>query len=168
MALYSIISIICSLIQLGPTYVLSIWTAQTLADQQSETLYWKLFMGTSVAFMIFTFLRSLIFTWLVLDATTNMHNKMALKVLRSKIEFFDSNPIGRITSRFSKDMLMLDQIFLGITIFVTQGILRAIIVAITVSIVNPVLILICMFGIVYMVWIMKTGKPSMSDTQKLD
>jgi len=125
-------------------------------------------MGSSIAFMVFTFLRSLVFTYLILDATTNMHNKMALKVLRSKIEFFDSNPIGRITSRFSKDMLMLDQIFLGITIFVTQGILRAITVAITVCFVNPLLIVICIFGVIYMVWIMKTGKPSMSDTQKLD
>lgn len=118
--------------------------------------------------MIFTFIRSLVFTYLVLDATTNMHNKMALKVLRSKIEFFDSNPIGRITSRFSKDMLMLDQIFLGITIFVTQGILRAITVAIMVCFTNPMLIIVCIFGICYMVWIMKTGKPTMSDTQKLD
>ena len=153
---------------MGPTYVLSIWTALPYEEQQSDTIYWKLFMGFSISFMFFTFIRSLVFTYLVLDATTNMHNKMAQKVLRSKIEFFDSNPIGRITSRFSKDMLMLDQIFLGITIFVTQGCLRAITVAITVSYTNPLLIIICAFGICYMVWIMKTGKPSMSDTQKLD
>lgn len=76
-------------------------------------------MGFSFLFMILTFMKSVVLTYLVLDATTNMHNKMALKVLRSKIEFFDSNPIGRITSRFSKDMLMLDQIFMGMSLWVT-------------------------------------------------
>jgi hypothetical protein len=37
-----------------------------------------------------------------------MHSKMIEKVIRSKILFFDSNPIGRIFTRFSKDVYVLD------------------------------------------------------------
>lgn len=44
----------------------------------------------------------------MLKAATNMHNMMAEKVLRANILFFDSNPIGRITTRFSRDMTILD------------------------------------------------------------
>jgi len=97
-----------------------------------------------------------------------MHSQMAWKVLRSKIQFFDSNPIGRITSRFTKDMMMLDVLFAGITVFVTQGVLRSIIVAITVSATNPFLLVACFLGAGYMYWIMKTAKRSMSDAQKME
>ena len=33
---------------------------------------------------------------------------MVRKLLRAKIEFFDTNPIGRIQNRFAKDMKALD------------------------------------------------------------
>jgi len=97
-----------------------------------------------------------------------MHNQMAYKVLRSKIQFFDSNPIGRITSRFTKDMMLLDVVFCSLTIMVTHGILRSIVVAITVSITNPLLLIVSCFGVCYMMWVMKTAKRSMSDAQKLE
>jgi hypothetical protein len=37
-----------------------------------------------------------------------MHAAMTKAVLRAKMLFFDSNPIGRIITRFSKDMNVLD------------------------------------------------------------
>ena len=48
-----------------------------------------------------------------------MHNQMADKVLRAPILFFDSNPIGRITTRFSKDMTMLDMVFTNVAVMTT-------------------------------------------------
>lgn len=127
-----------------------------------------MFLATTLIFIVLSLLRSIVFTILVLNATTNMHSQMAWKVLRSKIQFFDSNPIGRITSRFTKDMMMLDVLFAGITVFVTQGVLRSIIVAITVSATNPFLLVACFLGAGYMYWIMKTAKQSMSDAQKME
>jgi hypothetical protein len=38
----------------------------------------------------------------------NLLTKMTKKVLRARILFFDSNPIGRIITRFAKDMVILD------------------------------------------------------------
>ena len=97
-----------------------------------------------------------------------MHNKMAWKVLRSKIEFFDSNPIGRVTSRFSKDQTMMDTVLATIAVIVTQGCLRSIIVAITVSITNPVLLVVALLGLAYMYHIMKIGVGPMGGTQGLE
>jgi ABC-type multidrug transport system fused ATPase/permease subunit len=45
---------------------------------------------------------------MVLLSSTNLLKKMTEKVIRAKILFFDSNPIGRILTRFSKDMVILD------------------------------------------------------------
>ena len=48
-----------------------------------------------------------------------MHNKMTEKVLRANILFFDSNPIGRVTTRFSRDMTIIDTAISGLAVFVT-------------------------------------------------
>ena len=168
MLLYMFISVATSIMQMGPTLILSYWTNQSYEDQQADTIYWKLFLSSTIIFIILALLRSIVFTYLVLNATTNMHNQMAYKVLRSKIQFFDSNPIGRITSRFTKDMMLLDVVFCSIAIMVTHGILRSIVVAITVSVTNPLLLVVSILGVFYMVWVMRTAKRTMSDAQKLE
>jgi len=39
-----------------------------------------------------------------IKASRHLHDRMAQSVLRSKIEFFDTNPLGRILNRFSADV----------------------------------------------------------------
>ena len=84
-----------------------------------------------------------------------MHNKMTEKVLRSDMIFYDSNPIGRIITRFSKDIVVTDMAIPGISIFVTQGVLRTISVFITIAIINPWLLIPILIGLVYMIYITK-------------
>jgi ATP-binding cassette subfamily C (CFTR/MRP) protein 4 len=103
MMFYALIAVSASVMQMAPTYVMSLWSDLPLEKQQSEDKYWKLFMGSTIIYIILVLMRSIVLLIFVLIATTKMHNKMAWKVLRSKILFFDSNPIGRVTSRFSKD-----------------------------------------------------------------
>jgi len=93
---------------------------------------------------------------------------MAEKVMRSPILFFDSNPIGRITTRFSKDMTLMDVMFPNVTVLVTQGILRSIIVMITVGIINPYLFIAALFAMVYMNWVMKTASASMVQVLRME
>lgn len=82
---------------------MSLWCELPLEEQQSDEDYWRWFVATTLIYIGLVLMRSIILLIFVLIATTKMHNKMAWKVLRSKIVFFDSNPIGRVTSRFSKD-----------------------------------------------------------------
>ena len=77
------------------------------------------FVSTTLGYMACVFLRSTVFQVIILRATTNMHNKMTEKVLRSSMVFFDSNPIGRITTRFSRDMTIVDMALPPITVIVT-------------------------------------------------
>jgi ATP-binding cassette subfamily C (CFTR/MRP) protein 4 len=39
-----------------------------------------------------------------------MHDNMFAKVLRSKMIFFDTNPVGRVLNRFSKDIGLVDEL----------------------------------------------------------
>lgn len=51
-----------------------------------------------------TAFRSLASFHFCIKASKNLHNKMTQSVLRAKIEFFDTNPLGRILNRFSADV----------------------------------------------------------------
>lgn len=127
-----------------------------------------MFVGSVVGYMVFCFLRSLLFQCFMVSAATGLHNKMAEKVLRANILFYDSNPIGRITTRFSKDMVIIDQMLPTITVFVTQAILRAISVVITVSIINPYLLIVLFFGMLILINVTKKGIAPMIESQRFD
>ena len=89
---------------------------------------------------------------------------MAEKVLRADILFFDSNPIGRITTRFSKDMTIIDIMLPNSTVFVTQGVMRSLTVVITVSLLNPWLLIVVALGFIYMTYITSLGIKPMVDS----
>jgi ATP-binding cassette subfamily C (CFTR/MRP) protein 4 len=125
--------------------------------------------GLSIlVFIIFTIGRSFVIFWICLSSSNSMHKQMTEKVLRAKILFFDSNPIGRIITRFSKDMAVFDMVIPVLAVFVIQGFLRTLTVSITVIVVNPYLIIVVAVCAVLMVFTLKQGKPAMVDGQRLD
>ena len=63
-----------------------------------------------MASFVSAFLRELNLFNIIIRSSSNIHREMARRIVRAKIIFFDSNPIGRILTRFSKDMAVLDLI----------------------------------------------------------
>ena len=66
-----------------------------------------MFAGSIGAYIVLCILRAAIVFWIVHSSVSNMHSVMSEKILRAKILFFDSNPIGRIVTRFAKDVAVL-------------------------------------------------------------
>jgi len=89
--------------------------------------------------------------------TSNMHTAMCENVLRANILFFDSNPIGRILTRFSKDMAVLDIVAPSISILMTYGIFRAITVTISLVIINYWLLFPAAFSFIYLIYLMRNA-----------
>lgn len=148
---FMLFNLIATLFQLAPSYIISAWSNLPYAEQQEQDIWPKLFIGSVVGLMLFGFLRAAVFVCALQQAATNMHNKMAEKVMRSNILFFDSNPIGRILTRFSKDMIILDIMIAGYTVFTFANIFRIISVFITVAIINPYLFIVLGIGIIVIV-----------------
>ncbi|XP_054158178.1 ATP-binding cassette sub-family C member 4-like, partial [Oppia nitens] len=50
-------------------------------------------------------------TWFVMciKASINLHNRIFYRLMRTRITFFDTNPVGRILNRFTKDMGTVDE-----------------------------------------------------------
>ena len=54
--------------------------------------------------VVLAFVRSLAFLNSSLYASKQLHNAMTSAMLRAKVEFFDTNPSGRVLNRFSADV----------------------------------------------------------------
>lgn len=118
--------------------------------------------------MVMVLVRSLLMYIIIVFANTNIHNKMAEKVIRSPIVFFDSNPIGRISTRFTKDLVMLDMLLPPMSTLTTQGALRCASVVISISIVNLYLIILTVIALGLMYFVVTRGITSMLEAQRFD
>lgn len=87
---------------------------------------------------------------------------MSEKIIKANIIFFDSNPIGRIITRFSKDIVLLDSNLPLQLLWLLLGGLRFISVAITVVIVIPWLIIPIFVVCILLVVIVMIGAAAMS------
>jgi ABC-type multidrug transport system fused ATPase/permease subunit len=97
-----------------------------------------------------------------------MHNAMSERVLRAKILFFDSNPMGRIMTRFSKDMVTIDFIFAFLFPMIAYGIFRASSVVISICIINPWTLIPCVVMLGYMIWVLRKSQQAMVEAQRFD
>lgn len=98
----------------------------------------------------------------------NMFRKMTESTLRARIVFFDSNPIGRIVTRFSKDITVIDLILTFYIIMITFGILKLFTTVIVVAIVNPYVLIPAFLIFVLMIWLMRFASPALLEAQRLD
>ena len=62
------------------------------------------------ASFMFAFIRAHCFLVVSLRCSERLHDKMVLAVLRAPVPFFESNPVGRIMNRFSKDVSCMDEV----------------------------------------------------------
>ncbi len=89
------------------TIMLSYWTAHSI-EGWSDSRYMGVYGGLGAANGVLTFTSAFMLYLLALQASYNLFDRALGGVLRSPVAFFDTTPLGRITSRFSKDITTLD------------------------------------------------------------
>ena len=119
-------------------------------------------------FIILTMLRSISLFKIILTSSTNLHDAIVRRVLRANIVFFDSNPIGRIVTRFSKDLIVFDLLAPIISIITIQGFFRTGTVVVVISVINPWMIPVVACCAILMYFIMKKGTKVMIEAQRRD
>ncbi|KAL9971726.1 hypothetical protein ACROYT_G017928 [Oculina patagonica] len=110
----TILAIIClclitQAMLVSPDVWLSLLTKQLPAVQKDRinlTIYGCL-VGAS---FVFAFMRAHGFFSVSLRCSERLHDKMVVAVLQAPVLFFDSNPVGRIMDRFSKDVGCIDEV----------------------------------------------------------
>ncbi|CAH0557612.1 unnamed protein product [Brassicogethes aeneus] len=77
---------------------------------QKRNIYIYVYTFFIIAAIILTNARSMLFFKICMNASRNLHNKMFMNILQAPMRFFDTNPSGRILTRFSKDMGVVDEL----------------------------------------------------------
>ena len=76
------------------------------SDRSNIYLYVGLVMGST----ILLFLSALLFYQATINSSRNLHSKMLQAIVMAPAHFFDTNPCGRISNRFSKDIGVMDEL----------------------------------------------------------
>ena len=76
-----------------------------------------------------------------INSSKHLHNSMLSAVLRAPVLFFDTNPVGRILNRFSRDIIIMDELLPDIFLEAVQIVLFCIGAVVLPSILNPWIIL---------------------------
>lgn len=140
--------------------MLNYWAKQPFEEQQ-KSKYPGLLIGATAAYFVSSFLRALIGVLIINTSSKNMFRKMTSAVLRSRILFFDSNPIGRIVTRFTKDISVIDMVFTYYIVMITFGILKLITTVIVVAIMSPIILIPAFVMAVIMVLLMRYAAPAL-------
>ena len=88
---------------------ISYWTSDAPQyERHSQTFYLSLFFVFAVTLGLFTFCRSYYLVRFGVQASRTLHSNLLNSVLKAPSSWFDTTPVGRILSRFSKDMYSID------------------------------------------------------------
>uniref|UniRef100_T1JTT3 Uncharacterized protein n=1 Tax=Tetranychus urticae TaxID=32264 RepID=T1JTT3_TETUR len=104
----------------GTTNDYSNTTNQTTTDSNQSTSWYNyginihynsiIYSVIIVSLLITDLARSLIFFYICNRSSINLHNSIFFRVLRSPMALFESQPIGRILNRFSRDLGIIDEL----------------------------------------------------------
>lgn len=83
------------------------WARQPY-ESQDDWNFVGLVIGLGSTVVALGLLRAFICFHLAIKASQRIHDQMAKAVLRARIQFFDTNPLGRILNRFSADVGVTD------------------------------------------------------------
>ena len=84
--------------------------AERPANEQDDWDIVGLVIGLGCLVVVLALFRAFISFRLTIQASQRLHDRMAKAVLRAKIQFFDTNPLGRILNRFSADIGITDDL----------------------------------------------------------
>ncbi|KAJ3207917.1 Multidrug resistance-associated protein 1 [Entophlyctis luteolus] len=88
---------------------LSAWTSNSWNLPNPDTTYLYLYIGISAAYFLQDLLNFVISMFWCIKGSKTFHDRAMNGLMYASMEFFDSQPIGRILNRMSNDVKSLDQ-----------------------------------------------------------
>jgi len=87
---------------------ISFWTSDSSYENHNEAFYLGIYFLLAVTLGIVTFFRAYLLAAFGVSASDGLHKNLLNSILRAPQSFYDTTPLGRILSRFSKDIYSID------------------------------------------------------------
>lgn len=118
--------------------------------------------------LVIYFGKSILLSFLLLRSATSYHNKMLDGMLKYPVQFFDTNPVGRILNRFTNDLGVLDAVLPFVLKDILDDIFSIISSLITISISSPLILLPIFFILVIAGFLTKFCYEAVKQTRDYD
>ena len=118
--------------------------------------------------VMLAFVRAYTFLWISLKCSESLHNLMVVALLRSPVLFFDSNPVGRILNRFSKDIGCMDELLPKEFLLSIQSSLLAICTILIPTVANPWLLFVIVPLMTFVAFVSKYYSKTSRELKRLE
>lgn len=82
----------------------------SIGTELPTTAYAYVYSGIVIALFVIASVRAAAFFRTCANASQNLHDTMFRGLISTTMKFFDENPVGRITNRFTKDLGSVDEV----------------------------------------------------------
>ena len=115
-------------------------------QQDSDLMYW--FIGLTYVLIIAQTMHFCLNTAILFTSQRELHNQMVWRILRAPMHFFDTNSIGTILTKFTKDIAGLEE-FLPLYLFLLMRVFMFIVSStIIILIAAPFVIFVMIIAII--------------------
>ena len=139
-----------------------------LPEDQNDNTDLIIYCFLVSASLIFAVTRAYAFLQVSLRCADHLHDKMVLAILQAPVLFFDSNPVGRILNRFSKDVGCLDELLPKNFLVSIQLVLLVFASIIIPTVTNPWLLFLVIPLIVLVLYISKYYLKTSRELKRLE
>ncbi|XP_032222105.1 ATP-binding cassette sub-family C member 4 isoform X2 [Nematostella vectensis] len=122
--------------RIAPYWWLSVMSRMT-RDQKESGLTFGTYATLICFAFFFYFIRTNLFTVAISRSSLNLYDKMTVAVTKCPVLFFDTNPVGRIMNRFSKDTGGMDNLLPYGLCFVLVVFYQFIAMVVSMAVFNP-------------------------------
>mmetsp|Transcript_78241 Transcript_78241/g.91381 ORF Transcript_78241/g.91381 Transcript_78241/m.91381 type:complete len:587 (-) Transcript_78241:119-1879(-) len=119
------------------TFLIGFWTEGTW----SPVFTMQVLGAIIICFFLVLSVREVLFVNFGINVSRKLHNRILERVVKAVVEFFDTNPSGRILNRFSNDIGVLDRFLLQVQNEVIDAFFYFSAIFITICVILPWLIL---------------------------
>ena len=155
----------------GVLVSLDVWLSHLVKkseeEQRSQTTL-ATYSAIVCAALCFAMLRAFLFYQVSLSSSEQLHDRMTLAILKAPVLFFDTNPVGRILNRFSKDVGCMDEVLPTFFLTSIQYVSFSIVATLLPALLNPWLFLAVVPAVISFVYIVKYYLKSSRELKRLE
>ncbi|XP_025017235.1 multidrug resistance-associated protein 4-like isoform X2 [Tetranychus urticae] len=113
-----------------------------------------IYLGLMLSLLVSVFMRLGMSYRISLKSSETLHNRIFSRLLKARLVFFETNPVGRILNRFTRDMGIIDIIIANNLVFMNLSFGQLVGVLIITGIVLPIIIVVAVL-VLCLMWFVR-------------